>query len=70
MPPAFTENASGNVCVMELESKMTGDAEGKWKTAADAPFSLSAIDRFKINAEGNTNHHGQRPIRSRRHGRA
>ena len=53
-------NASGDICVMELEVRMrrnldgppTDPVNGTWKTDKDAPFVRAAMDRFRINADG------------------
>lgn len=49
---SFVEDEGKRVCVMELETRMSRDEKGQWKTAADAPFSLSAIDRMVVNPQG------------------
>lgn len=44
------------VCVMELESRMRRNKEGQWVTDPEAPWTLSAIDRFTVNEEGKIQH--------------
>lgn len=52
----FADDEAAGVCVMELESRMSRDAEGHWKTDPKADYTLSAIDRFTVNSDGLITH--------------
>lgn len=42
----------GNVCVMELETRVVRGPDGKWMPDARGEFVPSAIDRFVVNNRG------------------
>ncbi|MBV1688960.1 nuclear transport factor 2 family protein [Novosphingobium sp. G106] len=52
----FTEDRTHRVCVMELETRMHQDDKGRWSNSADGNYTLSAIDRMMVNADGKIAH--------------
>ena len=53
---SFTEDIAAKVCAVELETQMSRDESGNWKTDPNAPLSLAALDRFTINNAGKIQH--------------
>ena len=49
---SFVADETSRVCVMELKTRMSRDAQGRWTTDSKAPYSLSAIDRMTIAPDG------------------
>jgi hypothetical protein len=52
----YATDVEAGVCVLELETRMSRGEDGQWRNDPTAPYSLSAIDRFAINAEGKIQH--------------
>ncbi len=49
---SLTWDRAGNVCVMELETRVTKGADGKWMPDPNGDFHSTAIDRFVVNDAG------------------
>ena len=49
---SLTYDRKGNVCVMEIETRVVRGANGAWTPDASGDFVPTAIDRFVVNRAG------------------